>query len=66
VQIPGSGEVSRRLDFVTASAPPVAPDVAAAARSLGASTVRVRSTLTPAADGNSMTALWERSAMDTC
>jgi hypothetical protein len=38
------------------------PEVAAAARPFGATTVRVRSTLTPASDGNSMTALWERSA----
>jgi hypothetical protein len=37
------------------------PDVAAAARPVGAATTRVRSSLTPASDGNSMTALWERS-----
>jgi hypothetical protein len=38
------------------------PDVAAAARPLGATADRVRSTLTPASDGTSMTAVWERSA----
>jgi hypothetical protein len=38
------------------------PDVATAARPVGAATARVRSTLAPASDGSSMTALWERSA----
>jgi hypothetical protein len=36
-------------------------DVAPVAQPAGASTARVRSTLTIAEDGGSMTALWERS-----
>jgi hypothetical protein len=38
------------------------PDVAAAARPVGPATARVRATLTPALDGRSMAAFWERSA----
>jgi hypothetical protein len=37
------------------------PDIAPAAHPMNASTARVRSTLTPAEDRESMTALWERS-----
>jgi hypothetical protein len=37
------------------------PEVAPAARPVGAAPARVRSALTPSADGKSMTAFWERS-----
>ncbi|MET0801532.1 MAG: hypothetical protein ABWZ53_10230 [Actinomycetota bacterium] len=40
------------------------PEIARAAQPANASTARVRSTLTVSSDGDSMTALWERSDDD--